>query len=233
MRMGSPWLRDVLSVKTIPLGLAMTLVLSLVVGTHRAAVSLSFRLPEKEEDFIEVVDETEGEPEWKMILKGSLTLKTPDETGTEDLYHLTISFPPEIKRPFKELPLGAYAGLGTFLTSGFPGTIMVAVEEDKAFFGADQKLFFKETARGDTSGPIYCFTDIKKEYTEEEKKYGVPYKPPDPRSIWDDLWDAAKVTASFALGVTRVGPFLGFVQMVTAFKGVEEEDIVLRHRLSL
>ena len=79
--------------KMVGLLLTAAIIWFLLVGTLGPAIALSFRLPEQEKDFIEVVDETE-KPEWRMILKGNLMLKTPDETGVKDLYQLTISFPP-------------------------------------------------------------------------------------------------------------------------------------------
>lgn len=81
-----------------------------------------------------------------------------------------------------------------FLASDLPGAVMVAVEEDKAFFGAYRRLFFKEMAKGETSGRIYGLTDIKKKYPEE-KKYGVPYQALPSQSILDDFFDALKVTS--------------------------------------
>ena len=210
--------------KMVGLLLTAAIIWFLLVGTLGPAIALSFRLPEQEKDFIEVVDETE-KPEWRMILKGNLTLKTPDETGVKDLYQLTISFPPKIKHPFEKLSGGAYGGQGMFLASGLPGTIMVAVEEEKAFFGPDRKLFFKEMAKGETSGRTYGLTDIEKKYPEQ-KKYGVPYQALPSQSILDDFFDALKVTGSFLVGLSPAGPYLGFVQMLTAFKDVEGKNVV-------
>ena len=171
---GSLWVGAVASMKTVGLVLAATIVLLLLIGADLSMASI----------LSPPFSWTDTEKNEKMLGTVWLELYGPDELPSEysgtKYYRLRITFPPVTKRgydgDFKMLKIsGAVfspkAGRGMFLDLSKPGLIMLAIEDDKAYFvGSGQKLYFKEVEWDKAS---WTKQPIEKVYTGHDN-LGVP-----------------------------------------------------------
>jgi len=144
-----------------------------------------------------------------------MALYEPELTGGSDLYRLKIDLSPHILEAYGwDLSDNMISGNGVFLSLHDPGFIVLAVEDDKAYFKDNPQLYFRETQRN--------LSNLARDYTgtEHHDKYGKKHEASDPTGIWAILKDPKfKAAGEFLIGLTNLGFLYSVTQTIDALKG--------------
>jgi len=181
----TPWAEARLFIRITGLAVSVAITWSLLVAANLSMASI----------LSPPFSWTDTEKNEKMLGTVWLELYGPDELSSDysldyagERYHrLRITFPPVTKKGYRGdfqvdswwVPKG---GRGMFLDLSKPGLIMLAIEDDKAYFSqSQQEVYYKEVERGKvlTSDPDWIAKDIKKTYTGADK-FGSQYTPSTP-----------------------------------------------------
>jgi len=189
----------------------VALVLGIFGGTQRAGAVVPEKL-----DTVYLKEYTDPDPDAPF----RMTLYPPELTGDTGLYRLKIELGPHVIESFGwDLSGNMKSGAGIFLSVEDPGLIMLAIEDDKAYFLEEQHLYFRETQED--------LSNLVRDYkgTKHHEDYGREYTESKPEGMWKILNDDKfKAAGEFAIGLTPCGTLFSVVQAIDKLKGIPSEN---------